>query len=147
MVICKLFNCLQNWIAHIVLNNLLIFLLNQEVAVVLGHFCVVGSWEADNWLRSCMTDIDTNQHCALLFKCLWELEIIEITADFTVHLSKNVSCFWQTEFLAIACSDYLRGHSILQHDFLKHFVVVFTLKDTNNNNWMVKLLITHHVLS
>jgi hypothetical protein len=41
VVISKLLNCLQDRVFHIVLNDLLAFFLDQEVAVVLRHLRVV----------------------------------------------------------------------------------------------------------
>jgi hypothetical protein len=147
MVFCKKFNCLHNRVLHIVLDNLLPFLLDQKITIVLGHFSIVRGWKTYNWLGTCMTNVDTNQHCTLLQKCIWEFKMIKVATNFTVHLSQDISSFWETELLAITCSDNLWGHSILKHDFLKHFVVILTLKNADHNQRMVKLLVTHHVLS
>jgi hypothetical protein len=94
-----------------------------------------------------MTDINTDQHRALLLQCFWELEMVQVAADFTVHLSQDVGRFRQTELLAVPRSDHLRRHSVLEHDFFEHLVVALALKDADHNDWVVELLIAHHVVS
>lgn len=90
VVLCELLDGLKNRVPHVVLNNLLAFLLDQEVAVVLRHFSVERSREANNGLGPCMADINTNKHRALLLECFWKLQMVEIASDFTVHLPQNV---------------------------------------------------------
>ena len=73
MVFSKWLDCLTYRLLHVVLNNLLTFLLDQEIAVVLAHLLIDWSWKANNWLWTSMTYVDSDQHSALFVKCSWEL--------------------------------------------------------------------------
>jgi hypothetical protein len=58
-------NCLADWISHVVLNNLLTFLLNQEVTIVLTHLAIDTCREADNRLWTWVANINANEHSSL----------------------------------------------------------------------------------
>jgi len=66
VILCESRDRFFNQLLHVVLNNLLTFLLNQVSAVVLAHFLVDACREANNWLRTWVTNVNTNQHGSLL---------------------------------------------------------------------------------
>ena len=86
MIRGKCLNCLQDWSFHVSLDNLLSFLLNEMIAIILTHFLIDASWETHNWLRTSVTHVDSYQHCAFLRKRFRKLEIVKITTRFTINL-------------------------------------------------------------
>jgi hypothetical protein len=51
---------------HVFLHYLLTFFLNKIVTIVLTHVFVNTCRETDNWLRSCVTNVNADQHGSLL---------------------------------------------------------------------------------
>jgi hypothetical protein len=129
------------------LLHFLSFLLDQVVAVVLTHLLVGRGRETDDGLRTGVAHINTDQHGALLLEGFWELEMVEITTSLGVHLSEDVGRFRKVELKTITSGDHLRWHSVLEHHFLKHLVVVLTLQNAHNHGGVLDLVITHHVAS
>lgn len=75
-----------------------------------------------------MAHIDTDQHGPLLVKRLRELKVVQVTARFRVDLSEDVGSFGQIKLKAVASSDDLRWHPVLQHYLFKRLVVVLALE-------------------
>lgn len=110
-----------------VLNDLFAFGLNEVIRVILTHFFIDGAGEAYYRLRTCMTNIDTDEHCSLLIQNLGELKLVQVATCFAVHLPDNVGSFGETELVTITVGDNLRGDAILKHNFFEHLIVVLSL--------------------
>lgn len=83
-------NGILDRIFHLRLDDLLSFLLDDELRVVLTHLDVCGSCKANDRVWSRMADINSNKHSALRLHDVWELHRVEVAAHLAVHLLNDV---------------------------------------------------------
>ncbi len=93
-----------------------------------------------------MAHIDTDQHCPLRVKRLWELKVVQVAARFRVDLSEDVGSFGQIKLKAVASSDDLGWYPVLQHYLFEGLVIILALEHTDDHRWMTELFVAHHVL-
>ena len=95
-----------------------------------------------------MTNVNANQHSALLAQNIWELHSVEISTCFTVDLTQNVSGLREIELeTSPPDSHNLRRHSVLLENFFEHCVIGLSIKHDNDHTGMLELAIRHHVLN
>jgi len=94
-----------------------------------------------------VTNVNANQHSALLAQNIWELHSVEISTCFTVDLTQNISGLREIELKTISDSHYLRRHSVLLENFFEHCVIVLSIEHDNDHAGMLELAIRHHVLN
>ena len=97
-------------IFHLSLDDLLSFLLDDELRVVLTHLDICGSCKANDRIWSRMADINSNEHGALCLQDVRELHYVEVAAHLAVHLLYDIGGLRQIERLAISAGHYLGGH-------------------------------------
>ena len=144
----KDFNGILDAFLHLSLDDLLSFLLDNELRVVLAHLSIGRSSNADDRVWSRMADINTNEHVTLCLHDVRELHVVKISSNLTVHLFDHVSGLRQIERLAITTGHYLGWQAELIEEFLDVWIVHLTTDHCQTYGWMSELAILriHHVL-
>lgn len=122
------------WLLDFILfNDFLALSLHKVVRVVLWHLFIDRRGKTNDGLWTRMTNVNTNQHGALLLHLCWEFQIVKITASFAINLSENVGGFRQIKFVRVSCGDDLWRKSVGVHDLLDLVVVIFPLQDKHDH--------------
>ena len=97
MIISKAVDSILQSFLHLFVDYLLSLLLDDVLGIVLTHFSVVRSSEADHGVRPRVANVDANQHCASLFHGLWKLHGEEVASSFAIDLLQYVGGLAEVE--------------------------------------------------
>ena len=85
-----------------------------------------------------MADVDTDQHGALVVHGVWELHLVEVTADLAVDLTQDIGGLGQVEAHGIADRDDLRGDLVHHARIFDLFVVGLAIQNADYNLWVAE---------
>lgn len=137
---------IDNRLGHVRSDQLLPLLLNEIIAVVLRHFPVDASRQADDTLLPRVAHINTDQHGALLGDSFGEGDAIDVTTSFAVDLAQDVAGSGQIEFTCILEGYALGWQLELEADFLEHRVVRLVGKQGHHDDGLSEGLTIGHVV-
>ena len=90
MLLSKSLDRFLDDLLHLILNDLLTFLLDEVVRVVLAHVWVDAGRDPNDRLGPGVADVNANQHVALGGHCLWELQVVQVASSLRVDLTQDV---------------------------------------------------------